>query len=133
MNHKQKGSRNERELFHFLWDNGWAVLRVAGSGSTSMPAPDLLAGNKDRFLAIECKSLKKKTQYIERQQMNELKEFAEHFGAEPWVGVRFDKIGWFFLPLKEIPDEGNKSLSVSLEFIKSKGLTLENFARLKND
>ena len=126
---KAKGARAERELFHYLWDNGWAVLRVAGSGSTSMPAPDLLAGNRNRFLAIECKSLKSKTQYLKKEQMNELKEFAEHFGAEPWVGVRFDNKGWFFFPLANIPDTGNKSLSISFEFAKEKGLDLESFSK----
>ncbi len=130
---KIKGSRAERELFHFLWNSGWAVLRVAGSGSTSMPAPDLLAGNRSRFLAIECKSLKKKTQYLERQQMDELRIFAEHFGAEPWVGVRFDKIGWYFFPLPKIPDTGNKSLSITLDFAKSSGLSLEKFSSMSSE
>jgi len=129
---KEKGSRAERELFHFLWDKGWAVLRVAGSGSTSMPAPDLLAGNKNRFLAIECKSLKKKTQYLERQQMDELRQFSENFGAEPWVAVRFNKLGWFFFHLSDIPDKGKKNLSVSLEFARNKGLNLENFSKHPN-
>ena len=74
---KKKGCRTERELVHLFWDNGWSASRVAGSGSTSMPAPDLLAGNKSRFMAIECKSLKSKTQYLKKEQMNELKVFAE--------------------------------------------------------
>ena len=32
---KAKGGRTERELFHILWDNGFSVVRSAGSGSTT--------------------------------------------------------------------------------------------------
>ena len=55
---KSKGTRGERELFHLFWNNQWGCIRTAGSGSTPLPAPDLLASKKNRYLAIECKVLK---------------------------------------------------------------------------
>tara|TARA_Y100000310_G_C20123357_1_gene552490 strand:+ start:211 stop:522 length:312 start_codon:yes stop_codon:yes gene_type:complete len=71
---------------------------MAGSGSMPLPCPDLLSGKKGRSLAIECKSGKgKQRRYITKEQIDELKSFSKGFGAEPWVGVRFDGMEWFFL------------------------------------
>ena len=94
---KAKGARAERELQHMFHKNNFGVVRVAGSGSATIPAPDLLVGNGSRVLAIECKSLKKDKKYITKEQVKELKEFAKRFGAEAWLGIRFDNKGWYFL------------------------------------
>ncbi|MEK6934691.1 MAG: Holliday junction resolvase Hjc [Nanoarchaeota archaeon] len=99
---KKKGSRLERELFHMFWETkGWGALRVAGSGSTTLPAPDLIVGNGSRVLAIECKSGKGRRD-IRADQVEELKLFSKIFGAEPWVGVRFDNRPWYFLKVNDI-------------------------------
>jgi len=58
---KRKGTLYERELFHMFWNSSWAAVRSAGSGSTPLPAPDILAGNKEKLLAIECKAIKTKS------------------------------------------------------------------------
>jgi Holliday junction resolvase len=95
---KKKGSRTERELLHLFWDAGWYCIRMAGSGSMPLPCPDLLSGKKGRTLAIECKSGKgKQRRYISKEQIEELQEFSNGFGAEDWVGVRFDGKKWAFL------------------------------------
>ncbi len=119
---KHKGTRAERELFHMLWDNGWATLRSAGSGSTPKPNPDLIASNNNRVLAIECKSIKNTKKYFEKIEIEELILFARMFGAEPWLGVRFDNYGWFFITPEdlELTKKGNPSFS--LKKAKSKGL-----------
>lgn len=126
---KTKGSRTERELQHLLHENGWAPLRVAGSGSSPLPSPDLVAGKAGRVLAIECKS-GKSTRYIDKKQINELKEFSERFGAEAWVGIRFDAKGWFFLTINDLNKSGN-SLSINLDLAKEKGLTFEQLINKK--
>ncbi len=119
---KAKGSRLERELLHMFWKNKWFCLRVAGSGSMPFPCPDLLAGKKQRSLAIECKS-GKTTRYIAEQQINELKEFAKGFGAEPWIGIRFDGMEWRFLKPKQLGRNSGKNLFVSKGLALRRGLS----------
>ena len=95
---KKKGTRAERELIHMFFNsNEWMAVRAAGSGSVPLPCPDLIAGNGKRRLAIECKALSEPKKYFKEKEIQELIEFSEKFGAEAWIGIRFDKIGWFFL------------------------------------
>ena len=69
---KAKGTRAERELLHMLFENGAAVLRTAGSGSTTIPSCDLLVGKNGKVMAIECKFIKDNI-YIKKDRMKELK------------------------------------------------------------
>jgi len=77
---------------------GWAAVRVAGSGSSRFPSPDILASNGSRILAIECKSTKKRYQYLEHSQLRQLQQFARTFNAEPWIAVKFSTNWRFFKP-----------------------------------
>ena len=43
MKNKVKGSNAERELILDLFNKGWAVSRVAGSGCSTLPTPDIIA------------------------------------------------------------------------------------------
>ena len=129
MSSKAKGSRAERELLAIFWKNSYAGFRVAGSGSTPLPSPDLLVGNGKRYLAIECKSLKTKAKYLEPEQIQELVEFSKRFGAEPWIGLRFNNLGWFFIQPHILEKSKKGSLIASLDILKEKGL---NFNQLIN-
>ena len=122
---KAKGSRTERELLHMFWEAGHFCLRVAGSGSMPFPCPDLLVGKGGRSFAIECKSCKSDKRYITEQQINELKEFAQGFGAEPWIAMRFDRTGWKFLKPEELGRNGGKNFFVSKDLCKEKGITFQ--------
>lgn len=124
MSSKKKGTRAERELFHMLWDSGWATLRSAGSGSTPKPSPDLITGNNDRILAIECKSIKGTKKYFDNKEINELLQFSKIFGAEPWLAVRFDKNGWFFITPEDLELSKGGNLAISLKVALKKGLKL---------
>ncbi|MFH0752571.1 MAG: Holliday junction resolvase Hjc [archaeon] len=126
---KIKGSKAERELFKMLWDNGWSVVRSAGSGAAQVPSPDLIAGNNERFLALECKSLKIDKKYFYQDEIDQLNYFSSRFGAEPWIGVRFDKKGWWFVHTKDLERSGGNSFLVSLDFAKEKGLTFEELIK----
>ena len=130
MSSKKKGTRTERELFHMFWNDNWSCLRIAGSGSTPLPAVDLLAGNAGRVLAIECKSSKKDKKYIEEERILELKEFAEKFGAEPWVGMRFNNMAWFFLSLDDMERSKNGSFIISKDLAIKKGLEFKDLIKL---
>ncbi len=130
MNHKSKGSNAERELVHMFWKNEWACMRAAGSGSTQFCCPDIIAGNAERRIAIECKSTKFKTQYLTKKEIEDLKYFALKFGAEAWIGVRFTGMKWFFINTEDLKDSG-KSFSVSIELARMKGLLFEELIDVK--
>jgi holliday junction resolvase Hjr len=124
MNAKAKGSNAERELIHLFWDSGWAAIRVAGSGSASYPCPDILAGNAARMLAIECKSSGELSRHLPREQIEDLVIFAKKFGAEAWIGARFNDMKWAFFTPDDLKQTGT-GFSVSVRMIKDKGLSFE--------
>ena len=104
---KQKGSAAERELVAMFWGTGtWSSLRIAGSGRMNFPSPDVLAGNGSQIFAIEVKRTKHARQYIDAEQIQQLKEFAAKFGATPLVAVKFST-KWHFCD----PDEMQKTTS----------------------
>lgn len=124
MNAKAKGSNAERELIQLFWGKGWASIRVAGSGSASYPCPDLLASNASRVLAIECKSSGKLSRNLQKGQVEDLIKFAKLFGAEPWIGARFNDMKWAFFTPDDLK-KTNTGFSVSVRMVKGKGLTFE--------
>ena len=128
-NHKAKGIRGERELIHLFNDAGWSAIRVAGSGSSQYPSPDIVAGNAARRVAIECKVTKERKKYFEKEEIEQLQFFSKRFGAEGWVGIKFPKEPWHFLRIESLESVGN-SYVVSVEQAKEKGVVLETFMRL---
>lgn len=121
---KRKGSNAERELLHMFWAKDWACLRIAGSGSMKYPSPDLMVSNKLRRFAIECKTTQEKKKYFEKEEILALKKFAEMFGAEAWLAIKFKKECWIFVSPEDLEDTGN-SLSIGIEKTKMKGLLFE--------
>ncbi|WP_290819298.1 Holliday junction resolvase Hjc [Halovivax sp.] len=92
-----KGDRRERELVNRLDEAGFAVMRAPASGSaTERELPDVLAGDGDRFYAIEAKSSADKPIYLSGEEVEALIYFARNFGAKPRIGVRFDREDWYF-------------------------------------
>lgn len=129
MHAKAKGSNAERELIHMFWDKGWASVRAAGSGSVQYPCPDLVASNATRTLAIECKSSGDLNRHLPRQQVEDLITFAKMFGAEPWIGARFNDMKWAFFSPDDLRKTGT-GFSVSVRMVKEKGLTFEQLIGL---
>lgn len=127
MSTKAKGSRAERELFHLLWEEGFAVVRAAGSGSTTRPSPDLVASNGKKTFAIECKSVKGEKKYFSAEELKQLQIFSHTFGAEAWLAVRFDNKGWFFLELHNISKSKGETFLVSFSQLQKEGLQFEEF------
>lgn len=128
MSVKQKGSKAERELLHLFWSRKWACLRSAGSGSMKYPGPDLIAGNKTRKLAIECKSTKKKKQYLEEYDVKQLRDFCDIFGAEPWFAVRFARKDWLFLNLDDI-EKTESGYVIDAKVAERRGLLLDELIK----
>ena len=125
---KVKGSRTERELLHMFWKHGWFCIRIAGSGSMPFPCPDLLAGKDGRSIAVECKSGKgKQRRYISKEQIGELESFSKGFGADAWVGVRFDGKKWAFLKSSQLGrSKGLENYSFDKELVASYGISFES-------
>ena len=132
INRKAKGTKGERELVKMFNEAGWAAIRIAGSGSSQYPSPDLLAGNAIRRLAIECKVTKENKKYFQKTEIAQLDFFSKHFGAESWVGMKFPNSPWYFLMLEDLNDTG-KCYSVSLELAKRRGLTSEELIQLNKE
>ncbi len=128
MSRKSKGINAERELIHLFWQNGWSACRIAGSGSTKYPSPDVIAGNNVRKIAIECKSTKDIRQYFTKKEIEELKEFSRVFGAEPWVGVKFNNVDWYFLTLEDLANNG-EGYSTNIPCAKTKGFSFTELVR----
>ena len=124
MKRKSKGTNAERDLIHLFWKNGFASLRAAGSGSSRYPCPDVIAGNGSRRIAVECKTSGETVKYLTSKEISELKKFSEIFGAEPWIGLKFDEMEWLFLALEDLKKSG-ENFSASIKLAKDKGLKFE--------
>lgn len=131
---KKKGTRYERELFHKFYSAGHMVLRIAGSGSTPIPACDLVVNCNKKHLAIECKSLKGDRKYMDDEELAQLKTFAERFNAAPILAIRFDREEWYFLDVTDLNklERTKNNYVISLEFAKTFGLTFEQLINLKD-
>ena len=131
MSLKAKGNRAERELLDMFWNNSFAGFRAPGSGSTPLPSPDLLVGNGKRYLAIECKVIGNTNKFFSEEDIQQLLKFSDKFGAEPWIAIKSDYKGWFFLKREDTDRTKNGYYSISLELAKQKGLNLNTFLQLQ--
>ena len=117
----RRGISGEREIIHILDSLGFAVLRAPSSGAgTKLDRPDIIAGKKGLHLAIEVKSTRKETLYIEKESVNQLVRFSIKFGADPIVAIKFMRKGWFLLEPKNLTQK-NKTFKISLEDAKKRG------------
>src|SRR3989338_7874239 len=110
MNKKKKGIDAERELIHLFWKSGWAAHRIAGSGSSRYPSPDIIAGNGLRRAAVECKITKESSKYFSQEEIISLQSFAQQFGAEAWIAIKFPKKEWFFMNLEDMKESGKMKM-----------------------
>lgn len=124
MSRKSKGINAERELVHLFQQNGWSSVRIAGSGSSKYPSPDVLASNAIRRIAIECKTLKEGKKYFSEEDIDQLKQFSSKFGTESWIGMKFGRMPWYFLSLDDLEKTG-KNMAISTDLAQKKGLKFE--------
>ncbi|MBW3020630.1 Holliday junction resolvase [Candidatus Woesearchaeota archaeon] len=129
---KRKGINAERDLINLFWSQeGWCAHRIAGSGSSRYPSPDLIAGSSLRKLAIEVKITSEDKKYFKQEEIEGLKEFSNIFGSEPWVAVKFSKSdnnNWFFFTLEDL-NENKSSFSITLKDAEMKGLLFEELIK----
>jgi Holliday junction resolvase len=141
-----KGDRRERELVNRLDEAGFAVMRAPASGSaTDRELPDVLAGEGERFYAIEAKSSAGDPIYLDGEEVEALVYFARNFGAKPRIGVRFDREDWYFFHPDDLytTDGGNyrvkleRALADGTDFAEftghSRKITLDELAQRDDD
>jgi len=132
MSRKSKGIGAERELIHLFWKtNEWSACRVAGSGSMIYPSPDILAGSGEKKLAIECKACKGDSQYFPLDELASLQAFADRFGAEPWIAIRFDREEWVFVRPEQLEKTPTQYVAKK-NVVFSKGLRFEGLVGAKH-
>jgi len=130
MNTKAKGTNAERELIHKFWQTGkWTAIRIAGSGSNHYPCPDILAGNNLRKIALECKATSSNRQYFEQKQIEALQVYCSMFGAEAWVGVKFERKEWVFFSVEDLKETEGSNFVLSEKHGDSIGLSFEDMTR----
>lgn len=129
MSRKSKGIGAERDLVHRFWATGtWVAHRIAGSGSSRYPSPDIIASNNLRRLVVECKCSKDKSIYIPKKEIDELRKFGDMFGAESWLAIKFNKEEWLFLALEDL-HETPSSFSMNIEHARLRGLLFEEIIK----
>lgn len=126
INRKAKGSNGERFILKKFWENNWACLRTAGSGSMTFPAPDLIAGNNIRRVAVECKMTKDESKYFSKEEIENLQKFSNYFGTESWVCVKLSSNPWYFLTIEDL-NQTEKNFVATKNLCETKGITVEEF------
>ncbi|MCR5026694.1 MAG: Holliday junction resolvase [Methanobrevibacter sp.] len=125
----KKGSAEERDLVHKLWDRNFAAMRApASGGATKRPLPDVVAGNGKVYLAIEVKTTTKDKVYIEEPQIDALLEFSKIFGAKAYIGVKFKYKKWLFLEPENAERTRNGNYKIEKDYILEKGLEIDEIA-----
>ena len=128
MGASQKGDRRERELVNLLDDAGFAVMRAPSSGSaTTRELPDVLAGDGERFYAIEVKSSAERPIYLTGEEVEALIFFARNFGAKARIGVRFDREAWYFFHPAELHTTDGGNYRVKKETALAEGEPFDRF------
>ena len=122
----KKGSAEERDLVHKLWERDFAAMRApASGGATKRPLPDVVAGNSKLYLAIEVKTTTKDKVYIDTEQIDALLEFSRIFGAKAYIGVKFKYTKWLFLEPEKAERTRNGNYKVEKDYILEKGLEID--------
>lgn len=116
-----KGANAERELLQQLFDAGFSVARVAGSGVSAFNPPDLLAFSKTKKLGFECKAWGSSSLTIPADQFESLVKWCENAACEAVIAWKFPRKGWFFLSPQSFHKTG-KAYAVSLRNAKSQAI-----------
>lgn len=129
MQHKKKGSNAERELLLMFFKEGFATARVAGSGSSTLPTPDIIAIKKNKGFAIECKTKAGEYLNIREEQIKELETWEKLSGHLSFVAWRLTGKKWYFLHYSKM-NRTKKAFSIKKEEIIQNGITFEDFIKL---
>jgi Holliday junction resolvase len=97
LSHYNKGSAAERELIALFDAAGFAVVRVAGSGTNALTDVDLIALRSDMRLAVESKAWAKENLSISKDQFEALLAWSKKADCRPLIAWKYPREGWFLL------------------------------------
>ncbi len=95
-----KGARSERELLAKFYDNGYSVLRSAGSGVSSL-GPDIIAIKDGICLSFECKAWDRGSLSIDPESFDKLLRWERNTSSHTFVAWRRKNRGWLFVKTGE--------------------------------
>lgn len=128
----KRAFERERDLARRLWKLGFAVIRGPASGAKAKRVlyPDLVAIKNKNIYIFEIKTREREEHiYIERYQVDKLREFARRSGGKPFIAIKVVREGeWRFVPIEslEITESGN--YKVDKKFFRE-GLKIEDLYR----
>jgi len=122
----RKGSRAERELIDHFSQNGFCVIRAAGSGVNSL-SPDILVFKRGMQFGIEAKAIERENLNIDREQFENLKRWEDISGINCFIGWRRNRQPWVFIPLS-VFRENDKSFAINWQGAQAIGRKLEEFS-----
>lgn len=113
---KIRGIYAERELVVKLWKLGFAVIRGPASGSRVKKSvyPDLVIIKNKHIFVLEIKSRSKLSNiYIDREQIEKLKEFARRAGGEALVAIKISSLRiWKAIPITQINEFSSSKVKI---------------------
>ncbi len=109
-NRYKKGADFERQLVLDFWDNGWAAVRAAGSGTRIQPVPDIIATKKCRIIVVECKTTTKDCLSL-KTAITELERYQKIGGGQAYIAVKFLREKPRFYNLKELKKKKNYTIT----------------------
>jgi len=103
-------------------------MRAPASGSaTDRELPDVLAGDGERFYAIEAKSSSGDPIYLSGEEVEALIYFAQNFGAKSRIAVRFDREEWYFFHPGDLHETDGGNYRVKKETALADGVDFDEF------
>lgn len=125
---KKLAADYERKLVNRFWEHGFAVMRAPSSSGTSlMPRPDILAGSAEKglILALEIKTSRQDTFYVQQQQVDGLLEFSRRIGGQSYLAVKFvgKRMDFLFLSVPDgLTQSSGSSYRINFEDLKENGI-----------
>ncbi|MBU4266522.1 MAG: hypothetical protein KKE96_04775 [Candidatus Altiarchaeota archaeon] len=116
MTRYEKGAKFERALVHDFWERDWAAMRSAGSGNTSLPAPDLIAAKDGKIILVECKSTGREKLHL-KGAILALHEFSRVSGGRAYIAVKFLRKEPRFYEIGGLMERKRFTISISDDYL----------------
>lgn len=131
-----KGSDWERKFNNHLADHDWGVFRAGGSGGgTDDDRPDMVVGNGVWVWVVEHKFSSSRNIYLEPHEIEQIRNLAKAFNAEPAVVLRWNTnqvsaaeiADWFPVTPEVAGRTGSGNYSFNVESIQDRFPPLEEY------
>lgn len=118
---RSKGINAERELVTKLWKLGYAVIRGPASGAKIRRGvyPDIVVIKNRHIFVLEVKKRSKLDHiYVDKDQIEKLKEFARRSGGEALIAVKISEFRvWKAIPITYVKEVSNNKIRIDKEII----------------